>query len=83
MKKMTNKSILAEHQARRELFAQIIKRKMDFFGHACKNNKCNIVKTCIFGMMPAKRRRGRPRMQYIDNIKKILQGHLGRKRKTD
>ena len=26
--------------------------------------------TCILGMMPGKRRRGRPRMQYIDNIKK-------------
>ena len=41
-----------------------------FFGHACRNNKCNLVKTCIIGMMPGKRRRGRPRMQYIDNIKK-------------
>ena len=25
---------------------QIIKRKMAFFGHACRNNKCNLVKTC-------------------------------------
>ena len=33
-------------------FAQIIKRKMAFFGHACRNNKCNLVKTCILGMMP-------------------------------
>ena len=32
--------------------------------------KCNIVKTCILGMMSGKRRRGRPMMQYIDNIKK-------------
>ena len=28
----------------------------------------NIVKPCILGMMSGKRRRGRPRMQYIDNI---------------
>ena len=68
--KRTNKSILNELQTRRELLAQIIKRKMAFFGHACRNNKCNLVKTCVLGMMSGKRRRGRPRMQYIDNIKK-------------
>ena len=43
--KMTNKSILDELQTRRELLAQIIKRKMAFFGHASKNNKCDLVKT--------------------------------------
>ena len=56
--KRTNKSILNELQTRRELLAQIIKRKMVFFGHACRNNKCNLVKTCILGMMSGKIRRG-------------------------
>ena len=53
---MTNKSIglLDELQTRRELLAQIIRRKMAFFGHACRNNNCNIVKTCILGMMSGK-----------------------------
>ena len=60
MEKRTNKGILHELQTRRELLAQIIKRKMAFFGHACRNNKCNLVKTCILGMMPGKRRRGAP-----------------------
>ena len=60
-KKRTNKSILDELQTRRELLAQIIKRKMAFFGHACcicRNNKCTLVKTCILGMISGKRRRG-------------------------
>ena len=35
---------------------------------------CNIVKTCLLGMMPG--RRGRPRMQYIDNIKKWARASL-------
>ena len=74
--KRTNKSILNELQTRRELLAQIIKRKMAFFGHACRNNKSNLVKTCILGMMSGKRRRGRPRMQYIDNIKKWTRASL-------
>ena len=43
-----------------ELLVQIIKRKMAFFGHACRNNKCKLVKTCILGMMPGKRRRDAP-----------------------
>ena len=58
--KRTNKSILDELQTRRELLAQIIKRKMAFFGHACRNNECNLVKTCILGMMLGKRKRGAP-----------------------
>ena len=49
---------------------------MALFGHACINNKCNLVDTCILGMMPGKRRRGRPRMQYIDNIKKWTRASL-------
>ena len=67
---------LNELQTRRELLAQIIKRKMAFFGHACRNNKCNLVKTCLLGMMSGKRRRGRPRMQYNDNIKKLTRASL-------
>ena len=58
--KRTNNSILDELQTIRELLSQIIKIKMAFFGHACRNNKCNIVQTCILGMMSGKRRRGSP-----------------------
>ena len=50
--------------------------KVAFFGHACRNNKCNLVKTFNLGMMPGKRGRGRPRMQYIDNIKKWTRASL-------
>ena len=32
--------------------------KIVFFGHAWRNNWCNLVKACILGMMPGKRRRG-------------------------
>ena len=50
--------------------------KKALFGHACRNNKCNLVKTCILGMMSGKRRRGRPKMQYIDNVKKLKRASL-------
>ena len=58
--KRTNKSILDELQTRRELLVHIFKRKMLFFGDAYINNKCNLIKICILGMMPVKRRRGAP-----------------------
>ena len=41
-----------------------------------RNNKCNLAKTCILGMMSGKRRRGCPRMQYIDNIKNWTKASL-------
>ena len=74
--KRANKSILDEPQTSRELLAQIIKRKLAFFGPSCRNNKCNLVKTCILGMMPGKGKRGRPRMLYIDNTKKWTRASL-------
>ena len=78
MLRTTNKRILDELQTRREqeLLAKIIERKMAFFGHACKNNRCNLVKACILRMMPGKRKRGHPRMRYIDNINKWTRASL-------
>ena len=69
MEKRTNKSILDELQTRRNSLPIIIKRKMAFFGHAWRNNRCNLVRTCLLGIMLGKRRE-----QYIDNIK-CGQGH--------
>ena len=55
------------------MYAEIIKSKTALFGHAQiahRNNRCNLVKTCILGMMLGKRRRGDPgmRMQDTDNV---------------
>ena len=75
MQKRTNKSVLDELQTRRKLLAQIIRRKIAFFRHACRNKKCNPVKTCILGMMSGKEE-GPPRMQYTDNIKKWTRASL-------
>ena len=68
-----------ELQTRCELLAQTIKRKIAFFGHACKTYRCNRAKTCILGVMPRKRRR----MQYIDNIKKWTRASLEKVRVPD
>ena len=70
--KRTNKSILNELQTRLKLLAQIIKRKMAFFGHASRNNKYDLVTTCILGMMPGKRRRGCPKSDQ-NGVQEVVQ----------
>ena len=63
IEKRTKKSIMVDLQSRRELLAPMIKEEIAFFGHAWRNNMCNLVKTCILGMMPGKEE-GAPSMQY-------------------
>ena len=46
------------------------KSKLIFFGHACRNKKCSLMKTVIQGKLEAKRKPGRPRIYYFENIKK-------------
>ena len=77
--KTTNKSILDELQTRRELLAQIIKRKMAFLGYSCRNNKCNLVD--MHSRNDAgKEKKGAPQDAIHQEVDK---GILGRKRKTD
>ena len=67
--KRTHNSILEELKVKRELFGNIVKRKLTFFGHTIRNNKCRLVPDIIQGKIEGRRGRGRPRICYIDNIK--------------
>ena len=70
--------LFVEDVSQLELLAQIIKRKMAFFGDACRNNKCNLVKTCILGMMSREKEEdGAPGCNTsIDTIKKWTMASL-------
>ena len=46
-----------------------IKRKLTYYGHLCRDHGCQKTKTVVEGYVEGRRRRGRPRKQYIDNIK--------------
>ena len=67
--KRTHESILKELKIKRELFGNIVKRKLTFFGHTIRNNKCRLVSDIIQGKIEGKRGRGRPRISFNDNIK--------------
>ena len=62
----TNESVLGELGVERKLLGLVKRRKLSFFGHACRGG--GLVKDVICGYHPGKRRRGRPRRQYFDDI---------------
>ena len=63
-------AILEQLNLKRELLRCIKSRKLRFYGHAYRAD--GIAKTAICGIYPEKRRRGRPRRQYEDNIREWL-----------
>ena len=67
--KRTHNSILEELKVKRELFGSIVKRKLTFFGHTIRNNKCRLVPDIIQGKIEGRRGRGRPKICFNDNIK--------------
>ena len=67
--KRTDNCILLELDIKRELPGNVRKRKLSYFGHLCRDHSCQITKTVVEGYVEGRRRLGRPRKQYIDNIK--------------
>ena len=62
-------AILQEFDIKRELHGHVRKRKLSYFGHLCRDHGCQITKTVVEGYVDGRRIRGRPRKQYMDNIK--------------
>ena len=73
MEKRTDNSVLQELEIKRELLGHVRKRKLTYYGHLCRDHGCQITKTVVEGYVEGRRRRGRPRKQYIDNIKQWTQ----------
>ena len=73
MEKRTDISILQELEIKRELLGHVRKRKLTYYGHLCRDHGCQLTKTVVEGYVEGRRRRGRPRKQYIDNIKQWTQ----------
>ena len=67
--KRTNKSILNELNIERELFGQVVKRKLTYFGHMSRNQNLNLTKTIVKGKPEGRRGQGRPKTAFLDNIK--------------
>ena len=65
----TNVSVLQDLNTERQLFCQVVKRKLTYFGHVSRKSNLNLTKCLIQGKPEGKRGQGRPRMAYTDNIR--------------
>ena len=67
--KRTNKSILEELSVQRQLLKEIKKRRLRYVGHANRSKHTDLITTAHQGKVEGKRRKGRPPISYIDNLK--------------
>ena len=68
----TNESILEEIGKQRELMRTIKKRQLGFLGHVFR--KESLENLSLTGKIDGSRGRGRPRIKYMDGIKKTIPG---------
>ena len=65
--KRRNVDILKELKTERELFGAVVKRNMTYFGHMARNINCTLTKNIIAGKIKTKKKKGRPKLSYMDN----------------
>ena len=65
----TNKNILEELSVQRQLLKEINKRRLRYVGHANRSKHADLMTTALQGKVEGKRRKGRPPISYIDNLK--------------
>ena len=67
--RVTNIEVLARVEPNYRLRQMLMKRKLGLFGHICRMGDHRLIKTITFGMTGGRRKRGRPRRNWIDDIK--------------
>ena len=63
---VTNEEVLRLADTKRSLFQTVKQRKLSFFGHIMRHD--SLQRNLLEGMVEGKRGRGRPRLQWSDNI---------------
>ena len=64
---LSNQSILKEISPGNSLEGMMLKLKLQYFGHLMKRTD-SLEKTLMLGGIGGRRRRGRPRMRWLDGI---------------
>uniref|UniRef100_A0A2S2PJ80 Endonuclease-reverse transcriptase n=1 Tax=Schizaphis graminum TaxID=13262 RepID=A0A2S2PJ80_SCHGA len=84
MDRITNKEVLDRITEAKLIWKNIVRRRNEWIGHIMRHE--GLLKLIIEGCIDGKNRRGRPRLEYIQQIIKDLQGcnsYVEMKRKTD
>ena len=75
--KRTHVSILDQLTVNRELFGNIVKRKLNFFGFSMRSKNNILIPDILQGKIEGRRGRGRPRICYIDNVRQWTEMKMG------
>src|SRR6218665_4078444 len=67
--KRTNKWVLEKAGVERKLLGIVKERKMKYFGHIMRKEGSCLEKEIIQGTVPGGRGKGRPRINWMDNIR--------------
>ena len=73
----SNQSILKESSPGCSLEGQMLKLKLQYFGHLMQRAD-SFAKTSMLGKIEGRRRRGRQRMRWLDGITDTMDMSLGR-----
>ena len=60
-----------------ELVKEINKRKLRYVGHATRHSKTNLMASVLQGKTEGKRKRGRPSVSYLSNLRDITNMDVG------
>ena len=77
----SNQSILKEINPDCSLEGQILRLKLKYFGYLMRRED-SLEKTLMLGKTEGKRRRGRPRMRWLDSITDVMKMNLSKLRET-
>ena len=72
----SNQSILKEISPGISLERMMLKLKLQYFGHLMRRVD-SLEKTLMLGLIGGRRRRGRPRMRWLDGITDLMDMSLG------
>lgn len=67
----TNVNVLNNIGNPRSLLNRVIAKQLTYFGHTNRRDGGNLEKQVMFGTIEGNRGRGRPRISWLDNLKKV------------
>src|SRR6218665_2726719 len=67
--KIMNEEIRKRMGSKRNILQRIKERKLNLFGHICRMEDSRLVKEVVFGEMKGKAKRGRPKGEWLDDVK--------------
>ena len=70
--KRSNISVLEEIQPKRRLLSHVQSQMMKYFGHIARRGGDSLEKVIIQGCVEGRRKPGRPRTRWIDQIKSMV-----------